>query len=233
MKALELINNAWYLSGIVSRDLETSSGSQAADGLRLLNQVLANKGFSGRIIPFYETQTFNAVIGQETYFIANLVDLEVLTYVDNNLRYPMTFLNRDDYKGNSRVNDVKSLPSRYFIERAPGGANISMYYVPDKAYQFEITGKFAFAMITDVNNDIPASIETNYGEYLEYELAKRMCLLYDVEWSAQKEAHRARLYRQILEMSPPDYRMQTATMFGGPYYPNFAFASIGGKAYPI
>ncbi|NIV16246.1 MAG: hypothetical protein GWN62_34815, partial [Aliifodinibius sp.] len=79
MKASELVANAWYLSGIVARDLETVSGSQATDGLRLLNDLLSEKRITGRLIPYFTQTSFNAVVGQESYFVNDLIETEDVT----------------------------------------------------------------------------------------------------------------------------------------------------------
>ena len=62
--AAELVNRAWYLSGIVGRNLETVSGQQATDGLFLLNTLLSFKATDLRLIPYYKRYQFSMVAGQ-------------------------------------------------------------------------------------------------------------------------------------------------------------------------
>lgn len=66
---LQLINNAYYESGIVSRGFETVSGQQANDGLQFLNDLIADKTVENGLIPYYQEYNFTAVTGQERYFI--------------------------------------------------------------------------------------------------------------------------------------------------------------------
>ena len=83
MNTNELIVNAYYLSEIVSRELEEVSGSQLADGLRMLNGILAEKSAKGYQIPYYTETEFNTVIGQEEYFVQGLIDVSTVTCINS------------------------------------------------------------------------------------------------------------------------------------------------------
>src|ERR1700679_2338430 len=106
--ALELITNAYYLSGIVSRQLQTVSGQQISDGLYLLNALLAVKTADKRLIPYYTT------------YSQNLIEIETMSFNLNNVRYAMNNVPRRKYFGQPRVNNIDTLPFSWHMERALG-----------------------------------------------------------------------------------------------------------------
>jgi len=63
-----LITNAYYLSGIVSRGLETVTNEQLNDGLFRLNSFLAMKSADTGLIPYYQVVNGNFIAGQQQYF---------------------------------------------------------------------------------------------------------------------------------------------------------------------
>jgi len=108
--ALTLITRAWYLSGIVARNLETVSGDQITDGLFLLNVLLDFKASDIRLIPYFTRYAGTFVIGQEKYNIPGLFHIETMTFNLGDVRYPMQSMTRDNYFGLGRVNNINSLP---------------------------------------------------------------------------------------------------------------------------
>ena len=51
--AVDLISRAYYLSQVVSRELQVVSGTQITDGLYLLNSLIDFKNSDLREIPYY------------------------------------------------------------------------------------------------------------------------------------------------------------------------------------
>lgn len=174
MNVVELITNAYYLSRIVGREFETVSDTQVSDGLMLLNDILSEKNISSALIPYHAESTFTSVVGQEKYTIPNLVSLDTLTYELNEVRYNMNRLKRKRYFEEFRVNGIQSLPQQYFVERQLGSSNIYLYYLPDKAYDFTLTGKFAVESV-DLFDDISNFYDKFYLSYIKYLLADRIC----------------------------------------------------------
>lgn len=148
-----LITDAYYISGIVSREFETVSGQQGSVGLAVLNNILTDKAIEKDMIPYYKKYTFNAIAGQETYFIPNLEELDTLVFFLNSVRYQMRQVSRIPYRGSSRANNVSSLPFNWNIERCLGGSLISLYFFPDKNYPMEAWGLFRLTEVT-MNQDI-------------------------------------------------------------------------------
>ena len=83
---LQLINNAYYESGIVSRGFETVGGQQATDGLQFLNDLLQDKTVENGLIPYYQKYNFNAVAGQETYIIQDLIEVDTFVFYIDTVR---------------------------------------------------------------------------------------------------------------------------------------------------
>lgn len=155
-----LITDAYYISGIVSREFETVSGQQGAVGLSVLNDIISDKTIEKDMIPYYTRYNFNVIAGQETYFIPNLEELDTLVFFLNSVRYQMRQVDRIQFKGSSRANNVTSLPFNWNLERAIGGANISLYFFPDQAYPLEAWGLFRLAQVTynqDLSNTGPVA----------------------------------------------------------------------------
>lgn len=216
--ATELITRAYYLANIVARGEETVEGDQLSDGLNMLNAFLAVKTASQRLIPYFTTENFTAVAGQETYFIENLISVQTLTYVIGSVRYPMTPATRDEYFGCLRANDINSLPFSYYVERAFGGSNISMYFAPDREYVFTIKGKFALNGVTK-DQDLSLTIDAFYLDYMRYGLANYICQEYGKDFPPSQAAYLKRLESQIYDTSALDLTLKkrsTLQLRGGP-----------------
>ena len=213
MNVAELISNSYYLSRIVGRDFETVSASQSKDGLSILNDILSEKNISSAAISYNETQNFNAIQGQEKYFIANLVSVETLTFQDSNVRYRMNEVSRDRYFGLARVNDIQSLPQQFFVERTLGGANIYMYYLPDKEYEFELTGKLALQEVA-LFDDLSLSYDRFYLSYIKYNLAERLCDFNGNTVPIGVQKRLADLNREIDNFSGIDLSVNVVNPFG-------------------
>lgn len=169
----KLINDAYYASGIVSREFETVSGSQLQDGLDFLNDVLTDKAIEKDMIPYYQKYVFNAVAGQETYFIPGLESLDTLVFFIDSVRYQMREVDRIQYFGSSRAENVTSLPFNWHLERTLGGANLYMYFKPNSNYPMEAWGLFRLLEVA-LNQDLSLTLDRFYINYLKFALAQRL-----------------------------------------------------------
>jgi hypothetical protein len=156
--ATQLITGAYYAAGIVSREFETVSGSQISDGLLWLNDILAEKRVDDGMIPYETTYKFNSVTGVEKYFIPNLVQIDTLVFYFDQVRYAMQYTKRNQYFGGPRVENINSLPFNWYWERQKGGGNLYIYFKPDKNYPFEVHGTFDIPPITQLQQDLSASV---------------------------------------------------------------------------
>jgi hypothetical protein len=165
----QLITQAYYDSSVVSRQFETVQGYQLSDGLLWLNELLGDKAMDNGDIPYLTQQyPFTGVVGQEKYFIPNLISIDALVFYIgagtggtglNTVRYQMNFIDRVRYFGAPRANGINALPVSYTYERVLGGANIWVYFPPQQPYLFNITGNFFISNVS-LNQDLQSSITT-------------------------------------------------------------------------
>jgi hypothetical protein len=195
----QLISDAYYASGIVSREFETVNGPEIQDGLRWLNEILDTLIVEPDIIPYETTYQFNAVIGQEAYQIDNLIFADTLTFDLNSVRFPMARLQRDAYFGQGRVQTITSLPYQYYVERDMMGATLYMYFLPNQAYPFTLHGVFRLTQVV-LGQDLELTLNIFYQVYLKYMLAVKICNEYSraVPMGCQSELDqiRAKIQKQ-------------------------------------
>jgi len=229
--ALTLITRAWYLSGIVARNLETVSGDQVTDGLFLLNTLLDFKASDIRLIPYFTRYAGVFVIGQEKYFIPNLYEIENMTFNIGTVRYPMTSTTRDVYFGNGRVDNINSLPFSYHYERVYGGVDLYVYFKPIDTYVFNLSGKFALTDVT-LMQDMSLTYDMFYLEYLRYALAQAMCLEYNIAFAPEKLNMLKQYEKKLQDVSPPDLTMKKVSFMGGRTGLNWAMINVSGGYLP-
>jgi len=209
----------------VARDLETVSGDQLNEGLTMLNALLSFKTAQQRLIPYFNEIEFNGIIGEEKYFIENLVMAETLTFNISTIRYQMSNIDRREYFGTPRADNIESLPYQYYIERATGGANVYMYFLPLQAYPFKLRGKFSLENVT-LNQDLSLIYDAYYIEYLRYGLAEYMCQEYNISMSPQAAKQLKEFEKILIEVSPIDYTMSKLSTLQKTYNFNYAIANL-------
>lgn len=176
----QLITGAYYASGIVARELESVNGSQAADGLILLNEIIEEKAVDATMIPYQSSTTVNMVVGQEEYSVSNLIHASTATFVKDDVRYKLIEQPRDKYLGSYRVNTIQSLPFSFHQEREFGGTKIFLYFLPDDTHVMTIYGIFRLSTVT-AGQDLSLTLDQFYISYLKYALAERLCAEYAIE----------------------------------------------------
>ena len=165
----ELITDAYFDSGVVSRQFQNLQGYQLSDGLKWLNQVLGDKAVNDGDIPYLSVQyPLTLVPGQEEYFIPGLLDIETMVFYIGNVRYSMQYVDRIKYFGQPRANNINGLPVSYTYERQYNGTRIWVYFWPQQAYVVNITGNFILNDVT-LNQDLSSPITTvNLGNPTVY-----------------------------------------------------------------
>lgn len=201
--ALQLITRAYYLSGVVSRGLETPLGEQAEDGLQLLNALFDYKSTDIRLIPYYTEYFFNTVVAQEMYFIPDLLDVDTFTFNIGVVRYPMQDLTRKQYFAGPRVDNIETLPFSYRCERVYGGMNLYLYFVPGDIYNMRIWGKFAIPEVT-FTTDLSTYLDLFYIEYYRYALAEYICSEYGSTFPDESKMKLAVMTKKLMDVSPKD-----------------------------
>lgn len=227
MKVTELIARALFLAGIDGRDLDQATSGQGKDGLFFLNMLLAEKSITTQYIPYISHTTFNSVVGQELYVIPNLVDLEVLSFEWQTVRYYLTPQPRKPYFAPPRANNVKSLPLYYYAERSNEGMRIYLYFLPDNnQYEFQITGKYALSQV-GYDDDLSLTLELWYQSYLMYELAKRICDFYNITLPPQAAMQLEEFKSQIRNINPMDLTITSISTLNNGSFLNYGQVNIG------
>lgn len=155
----QLITGSYYAAGVVSREFETVSASQLADGLGWLNDIISEKRVDDGMIPYETTYTFNSQIGVKVYFIPNLIQIDTLVFYLDQVRYAMVYTKRNQFFGAPRVENIQSLPFEWYWETKVGGGNLHIYFSPDKSYPMEIHGIFGLTNVS-ANQDLSSNITT-------------------------------------------------------------------------
>ncbi len=228
--ALQLITNSFFLSQILSKQLQALTGEQAADGLQLLQDLINFKSTDIRLIPYYQEYAFNFVGGQEKYTIPRLLSVDTFTFNIDTVRYSMRETTRFQYFELYRIDNVQTLPYQYRVERKLGGSDVYVYFVPDQAYAAKIWGKFMLPAITTLTQDISLTYDFFYIEWLRYALAEYICSLYGATFPELSQRKLGELTKKMMEVSPSDLSIDKASYFGN--LPGLDWAQINiGKGY--
>lgn len=224
--ARQLITRSWYLSGIVARGLQSVSGDQISDGLFLLNALLDWKSVDTALIPYYTYYEFDATTNQESYFIENLYDIELVTFNIGTVRYSMSESTRREYFGSARVDDISTLPFNWNFNRSVGGGTLSFYFKPAGDYRIKLMGKFGLTNVT-LDTDMEAIYDRAYIEYLRFGLAEYMCSEYGILFNPKSEKILRKIEHQLLYVSPPDLSMNKGSMLAQGTVLNFGQINLG------
>jgi hypothetical protein len=208
--ALQLITRAYYLSQVLSRQLQTPDGEQISDGLYLLNTLLDVKASDLHLIPYFQRYTFPTIAGQEEYFVPNLVYPDSITFNIGVVRYSMIDMTRKGFFATPRVDNVQSLPFSYRVERTLDGSNIFFYFVPADVYLIVLWGKFGFNDVT-LTTDLSLIFDQYYIEYLRYALAKKICEEWGATYPDATMAEFMRIEKKLMMVSPADLSIQKRT----------------------
>ena len=211
----KLITNAWYLSGIVGRILETVSGDQISDGLDMLNDLLGMQSANIGLVPYYTVYHFNAVTGQESYPIPNLLEIDSLTFNIGPVRYSMLEQNRTEYFGSGRVDNINALPFNYHFERGLNEGIIYVYFLPADNYPMTVVGKFGLNNAA-LNTDLLTIYDRFYITYLRYALTEYICGEYNVNMTPSNEKKLRAFENQINNsIAPLDLTIQKLSTMPG------------------
>lgn len=224
--AQELITRAWYLSGIVARNLQVPTGDQISDGLYLLNALLDFKQIETDLIPYWTYIELNAIPRQEFYFLPYVAAIQSLTFNLGPVRYPMNNVSSTNYYGSSRVDNISTLPFSWNYNRALGGGNLGLYFKPDRSYPLKMMVKLFLVDVqlttnlADITECVPyrfinnanQGYDSSYIEYLRYALARFMCSEYGVLFNPQSEKIFQSYQRKLMYIEPPDLSVKKTTI---------------------
>ncbi|HJY22900.1 MAG TPA: hypothetical protein VJ279_08455 [Hanamia sp.] len=228
-----LIADSYYLSGIVSRDFETPTGGQMSDGLRLLNEVIADRTIDEGTIPYTDKYTLTAVPGTSEYFIEDLIDIDVFVFYIQSVRYQTRNQGRQDYFGSFRATGIQSLPWNWHFERELNGGRLFLYFVPDVAYPLEIWGSFRLTSVT-MFQDLSLTLDKFYTNFLLYLLAERLCESNSFTVPVNVEKKLKQYYKWIANTTNVmDLRQQKLSSLSGGEAINYAIVNLSGGWLPV
>lgn len=153
---LKLITNSFYLSGIVAREFQDVTGPQLQDGLDILNDILDDTAVENDMIPYYTQYKQVLTPGGYSYFIPNLIEVDTIVFFISGIRYSMSKMERKQFFGTPRADNIQSLPFSWHIERQANGATLFLYFLPDSNYPIEIWGQFKLNQVV-INQDLQSS----------------------------------------------------------------------------
>lgn len=232
--AAELISRAFYLSGVVSRQLQTVSGPQLSNGLDLLNSLLSFSSMTTELIPYYELIDLPLVAGQEEYFIPGLFDVESFTYTMGTVRFPSKKLRRYAYFATARPEGINALPATWTWQRTTGGTNFFVYFRPQESWGGQIVGKVGLTNVSD-DTDLAEVYDDFYIEYLRYALAQYICQDYLIQFPADKASMLWNMKEALSCVTVPDFKLRSRPLIGqrGRGKNKWAYYNIGQGWVPV
>lgn len=226
MNVTQLVNYAWILTGVVARDLEEVSGSQAADGLFWLNQILSEIAITGRYIPYYSYIQVPLVVGQEQYFLPNVVEIDTANFYIDTVRYMMLQDNRRHYFGAPRVDNVNALPYQYYWERVVGGSNIFLYFPPQGNYLMKVKCLQMLSDVTEMTN-LDLTYDKFYQSFLMYMLASRLADWYKIALPPATQTQLSAFMKNVANLNPMDLTCYKTCTYSTTNSLSYAQANIG------
>ena len=210
----QLIASSTYLSGKRTEGLQPVTGRDIQTGLRLLNAALAIKTANKRLIPYFTQYDFNAIVGQEMYFIPGLIFMESFVWFLQGVRMASTRQSRIQYFASARVQNVTAPPFTWHDELCIGGTNLYLFFQPDQTYPLTIWGKFSLSKVV-LSQDLEGSLDDFYIEYLRYLLAEYICDDANITFKPSSKKKLEAYEKQITDISPPDLTVRKISAFGG------------------
>lgn len=228
-----LIADAYYTSGIVSREYETVTGSQTTDGLRLLNEVISDRTIDEGTIPYTDKYTIPAVAGQSEYFIADMIDLDIFVFYIQSIRYQTRNQQRQEFFGSFRATGIQSLPWNWHFERQFGGGKLYLYFTPDVAYPLEMWGSFRLTSVT-LFQDLSLTLDQFYTNFLQYLLVERLCQFFSYNVPANVAMQLQKYYKWIANNTNiMDLRQQKLSSLSSGAAINYAIVNLSGGWLPV
>lgn len=174
MQVTELITRAYIEANVISAEFETASEQQTSNALYLLNVCLSESQINGNFIPFETHTTITCVPGQQEYSLTDVVEVRQITFLDGDVRFNMICDSQYRFFGSMRVDEIRSLPFHYYVERCVGGSNLYLYFLPDQAYTLQLLVKKSITQLTIADN--LDQFDLFFIDYLTHLLAQRLCI---------------------------------------------------------
>jgi len=235
----QLVVRAFQSAGLYSPDIGNyPTTNQLNDGLFLLNEGLSENNLLGEMQKYTRLIEVPGIIGQEIYFIPNMLDIQTFTFNLTNVRYSVQQRTRSEYFSVSRVDQVNGLPYIYHIERAYendedtgaiiSGSNVYVYFPPSQQITFNIHGLFEQALV-QLNTDLSEFMQASDLKYWRLKLASFICAFYEKEMPMKAAEQLDIIEEKIRTFNSPDLSSpaQTVNLFGRAQSINYGQVNIG------
>lgn len=205
------------------------TGADITRGLDLMNSVLSATSSNTKMIPYYSEYTFNAVIGQEKYFIPNLMEPFSATFMDSVVRYATFDKSRREFHSTTKIYGIEAYPFDTSFERCLNGCNLYMYFLPCKAFPFHVWGKFGLEAVTvdDLTTDLLLTYDRWYCDYLCHVLVKRICNFYGMSISPEVQNIIDQISNNVADMNVIDLSSRKIDLYNQRNQLSWAQINIG------
>lgn len=227
MTANKLIQRALRILGVLHQG-GNPSGTETADALEALNEMLATWSTQGLTIYEKKRETFSLVASQSQYSIGSSGDFDTVwpleifnagvIQVGDDSEIPIRIINQDEWARIVDKNTQSTLPLMIYYNRAYPLGEIHCWPVPSAAptlvlYSLKQLSSFALAT---TNVDFPPG----YNEAIAFNLADRLAPEYDVELKpqAKKRADEAFAMIQRANFRPITMQNDAVPLVGAKNY---------------
>lgn len=232
----DLIVNSLYLLGELGVG-ENADSFMLSTGLDLVNELLDKFAADSIYIPYITEIDHTFTVGQATYSISDMipaditqdqiVDLSYATYTvpttgATNLIYPMRIINKAEYYGVVRQNNLQARPGFIFLNKQPLESFITVYPAPDQPYPFTLYVK---CMLNQLGHESTlGELPPNYYGFLKYALARKFLSYYPSgNWSQTSEDEYQDYYTTMKNANETDLTIRPSVILTAPepfYWPN-------------
>ena len=225
----KLITNAYYLSKVRSQDYQMVGGDDIEIGVDLFNEIQSESSINTKMIPFYKEIEFPCIVGQEKYYIPNLVQPISTTFNLQTVRYATNPMSRMKYHATTRVDGIRSMPFNCSFERVKGGCDLYVYFLPIANYPLKIWGKFAMEEITidQLQEDLSLVYEMWYIRYLRYYLSREICNFFGISINPEVAAVLRKIEGLLNDANYIDLTANTVNLYNDKAVLNWPMINLG------
>lgn len=232
----DLIINSLYLLGELGVG-ETPDSFMLSSGLEILNEILDGFDADSIYIPYLTTINFTMVVGQDTYSVSDIVpadidadrivDLSFANYIvpttgNTSLSYPMRIINKAEYYGVVRQNNLLARPGFIFLNKQATESFVVVYPAPDQPYPCIMQAKVMINSLS-ANQDLTNLPPFYYG-FLKYALAREFRSYYPSgNWNETAEEKYQDYISTLKNANETDVTVRPSVTMTAPepfYWPN-------------
>lgn len=223
MKVQVLIDNALYMS-LYDREYQAIPGNMQEAALNTFINMLDENRHN---VPYHEdVQTVSFAELSNTDF-TKILQVE---YILGGVKYPLEECSLSSFNRLSCVIGLKAPPRYFYFDNLT--QTIQVYPEPTNGEKFIIHGYKAMEAV-NLTDEIPSNMPVFMRSYMEFALAKRLCTMYERQWSNDKEAELERLELLLdnnsdIDLTAPVDVVMSANTNGKGSFPWFYYLSGGG-----